>query len=95
MSIVITVKVIPNAKKTNISLAADGTLKIHLQAPPIDGKANQELVTFLAKKLKLSKQKISILSGLTCRIKRLAIETELSQEELFVQLGIEKQLSLI
>ena len=95
MAVVLTIKVIPNAKKHKIKLEPSGELKLHLQAPPIDGKANEELITFFSKGLKIPKKSVVILSGLTTRIKRIALETELTHKEVFQQLGIEEQLSLI
>jgi len=44
------IKVIPNSSKNEIvEKMSDGTIKIKLKAPPIDGKANEELIKFLAK----------------------------------------------
>ena len=48
MKIRVTVK--PNSKQQKIEESADGTLKIRLKSPPVDGKANQELIKVLAKK---------------------------------------------
>ena len=57
-------RVIPRAKKTKIvEILADGTLKIKLKAPPIDGKANKELVRFLSKEFSVAKSKIVIVRG--------------------------------
>ena len=95
MSIVLTIKVIPNAKKQKIKLEASGELKFHLNAPPVDGKANEELVLFFSKALKIPKKSVVILSGLTTRIKRIALETELTRQEVYQRIGIEEQLSLI
>ena len=95
MSIVLTVKVVPNAKKQKINLENSGELKIHLNAPPIDGKANEELIAFFAKALKIPKKSITILSGLTTRIKRIALETELTRQAIYQKLGIEQQLTLV
>lgn len=48
---------------------ADGTLKVHLKAPPVDGKANEELIKFLSKEWKIPKSKILILKGLMSKNK--------------------------
>ena len=46
----IKIRVTPRAKKTEITeTLADGTLKIKLKSPPVDGKANEELIKFLEK----------------------------------------------
>jgi uncharacterized protein (TIGR00251 family) len=43
-------------------------------APPVEGKANEALISFLAKELGVRKRQIEILSGFNSRIKRLKIE---------------------
>lgn len=71
----ITVRVIPRASKNEISaVMADGTLKIKLTAPPVEGQANQALVEFLSETLGITKSKIEIVSGSTSRKKLIAIE---------------------
>jgi uncharacterized protein (TIGR00251 family) len=50
--------------------------KINIKAPPEDGKANQELVKFLAKELKIKKSQITIISGETARMKLVEIEKD-------------------
>lgn len=60
------VKVIPKSPKTEfVEKMADNTYKIRLKAAPEKGKANQELIAFLAKSLKLDKADIKIISGHT------------------------------
>ena len=66
----IKVKAIPRANKNQISgLMEDGSLKVHLKAPPVDGKANQALVKLLADCFKVSQSAVSIISGLNGRKK--------------------------
>ena len=70
----ITVKVIPRAKKTEFAgLMDDGTLKIHLAAPPVGGVANKALIDFLAQTLRISKNQIDILAGETSERKLLSL----------------------
>jgi uncharacterized protein (TIGR00251 family) len=52
---------------------ADGSLKIRLTAPPVDGAANEALVKFLSDTLSVSKSQVEIVSGHTSREKRLKI----------------------
>jgi uncharacterized protein len=60
------VKVIPKSPKTEIvGEMADGTLKIRIAAPPERGKANTELIRFLAKHYNCPKSEIRIISGQT------------------------------
>ena len=48
-------------------------LKIKLAAPPVDGKANQELVKFLSKKLKVSRSRLNLISGEKARLKSVQV----------------------
>jgi len=59
----IQVKVIPNAKKQVIELIADNSLKVHLKAKPVEGKANEALIKVLAEYYKVPKFSIEILQG--------------------------------
>lgn len=66
---ILRVKVKPNSKQQNIAEEADGSLTVHLKSPPVDGKANQELIKLLAKKFDVPKSAIAIKSGLSSRNK--------------------------
>lgn len=59
----LTVQVTPNAHRTEVVAMVDGAFKLRLRAPPVDGKANQALIRFLADALDLPKSAISIVSG--------------------------------
>jgi uncharacterized protein (TIGR00251 family) len=62
------VKVIPRSAKTEIvGQMADGTLKIRIAAPPEKGKANAELIRFLAAHYGVSR--VEIISGHTAALK--------------------------
>ena len=52
----------------------DGRIKIALAAPPVDGKANQALVAFLANVLDVARAQITLASGASGRRKRVAVE---------------------
>ncbi|MDD1414790.1 DUF167 domain-containing protein [Dolichospermum sp. ST_con] len=68
------VKVKPNSKQQKIEELADGSLNVHLKSPPVDGKANEELIKLLAKKFDVSKSSIRIKSGTTSRQKVIEID---------------------
>jgi len=70
------VKVKPNSQQQNIQEEADGSLTVHLKSPPVDGKANQELIKLLAEKFNVTKSKITIKSGLSSRTKLVEIDTD-------------------
>jgi uncharacterized protein (TIGR00251 family) len=69
----LTVRVQPNAKTSEIAGCADGVWKIKLKAPAIEGRANEELIAFLAKKMGVAKSEIEIVRGKTSRVKVLRI----------------------
>jgi hypothetical protein len=71
------VKVKPNSKKQSIEESTDGSLTVHLKSPPVDGKANKELIELLAEKFNVSKPQIRIKSGVSSRNKLIEIDTEL------------------
>ena len=66
-------RVQPRASKDEIAGEMAGILKIRLQAPAVEGRANEALIKFLAELLKTSKGAVRILSGERSRIKRLEI----------------------
>ena len=51
----------------------NGRLKIKISVPPVDGKANQALIEFIAKTFGVSKSKVEILKGHTSKLKTLKI----------------------
>lgn len=72
---ILQVKVLPNASRSEIAgWLEDGTLKIRIQSPAQDGKANKALITFLSKETGVSKNQITILLGETSRQKVIAFE---------------------
>jgi uncharacterized protein (TIGR00251 family) len=59
----LTVQITPNAKKSEVIGVLDGALKIKLHAQPIDGKANEALIRFIADRLDLPRRAITITHG--------------------------------
>jgi len=60
----ISVRVTTRSPRTAITgILDDGTIKIKLTSPPIDGKANEELVRFLAGVMQIPKTNVEIISG--------------------------------
>lgn len=58
------IKVTPRAARTEIAgEMADGTLKIHVAAPPEKGKANEELCAFLARHYGVARARVEVVSG--------------------------------
>lgn len=76
---ILTVHVKPNARKTQfISWLDERTVVIALAAPATEGKANEELVDFLAEKLDLAKSLIGIKRGHTSKVKHLELPANIS-----------------
>lgn len=80
---ILNIKVTPNSSITKIvgkflDEKNQQYLKVNLAAVPEDGKANEELIKFLSKTLKISKSKIEIIRGTTSRIKAVKINLETS-----------------
>ncbi len=71
--LLIDVRVQPKSAQNAIVGEHDGALKIKLNAPPVEGKANKALVQFLAKRLRCPKSSLEIISGQTSRSKRLLV----------------------
>ncbi len=70
----ITVRVTPRSARNEISeILSDGTVKIRLTAAPVDGKANETLIEFLSKTLKIAKSDIEIVAGQTGREKLITV----------------------
>lgn len=75
--VLVDVHVVPNAAKTQaVGLHGEAgqlTLRLRLQAPPVDGKANQALVKWLAGCLGLPQQAVTLVRGETSRRKQLRV----------------------
>jgi uncharacterized protein len=71
--IIIRVRVVPRAGRSEIAGVRDGALLVRLNAPPVDGAANAELIEVLADALAVPKRDISIASGATSKQKRVRI----------------------
>ncbi len=69
------VKVKPNSKNPRIEEAADGSLTVHLKSPPIEGRANEELIARLAAHYKIPKSRLRIKSGAASRNKLVEVVT--------------------
>ncbi|MBL4588435.1 DUF167 domain-containing protein [Candidatus Babeliales bacterium] len=95
MEIRLSVKVTPNASRERILYDAQGSIKIYVMAPAVEGKANDALIKLCAKKLGVSKGSITILDGEKGRYKTLLLTTPFSQEKILQLLGLEQQDSLL
>lgn len=76
----ISLRVQPNAARNQVTGFTDGVWQVRIAAPPVKGKANQELVAFLSHVLGVSKGTLAIIKGHASRSKIITIDG-LSQEE--------------
>ena len=77
--VIIDISVSPNAKKTEVVGWHDGALRVRLNAPPVDGAANEALRRWLADETHLQMNRIELLRGATGRRKQLALQCEAKQ----------------
>jgi uncharacterized protein (TIGR00251 family) len=83
----INVQVSPNARHNEVVGFESDILKVKVAAPPLQGKANKELIKFLSQTLKISRGSITIERGLTSRNKIIAI-AGLDRTEIAKRLGV-------
>jgi uncharacterized protein len=73
-SLVLALKITPKAPRTAwAGVLDDGTIKVRVAAPPEKGKANDELVRFLARQLNVPPANVEILSGATSQRKQVRV----------------------
>ena len=71
--VLIAVRVIPRAARSEITGTRGGAFLIRLNAPPVDGAANAELIRVLAAVLEVPKRAITIVAGERSRNKRVRV----------------------
>jgi uncharacterized protein (TIGR00251 family) len=69
----VSVRVHPGARKNAVSGVHDGAVKISLTTPPVDGRANEALIAFVAELLRVPRGRVDLVSGLTSRAKVLRV----------------------
>jgi uncharacterized protein (TIGR00251 family) len=79
-ALVVAVRVQPRASRDEVAGEMNGALKVRLQAPAVDNRANEALCEYLAALLKMPKSAVRILSGDRSRIKRLEIRGVTKQQ---------------
>lgn len=70
---ILNVRVIPRAKRSGVGGMRGDAWLIRLQAPPVDGAANEELISVLAKLLDVPKRAVTIVAGERSREKRVRV----------------------
>ena len=67
------VRVVPRASKNEIAGQVGDAIKVRLTAPPVEGKANEALIAFLAQELGVRKSRVEIVAGETSRNKVICV----------------------
>lgn len=83
--VAIDVRVTPRASRSGLDGPRDGALRVRLNAPPVDGAANDALVALLADVFDVPKRAVTIVSGQTSRSKRVRVSgigAEAAQERI-------------
>ena len=66
---IVNIRVIPRARRNQITVDTDGTFRVHTTAAPADGAANEAVIKMLAEHFKVPKTSINIIRGSTSRNK--------------------------
>jgi len=67
------VRLTPRAGRDEVVGWQGDELRVRLRAPPVDGRANEALLRFLASRLDVPPSSVELVSGVTARVKRLRI----------------------
>ena len=85
------IRITPLASRNEIvGVTSDGTIKIHIAAPPVEGRANEVLIKFLADILDVPKSRVEIVAGLSGRDKLVSIldmDVRVAHRKIIEQLG--------
>jgi uncharacterized protein (TIGR00251 family) len=73
-SCTLAIKAVPNAPRSAVAGWLGEALKVKVQAPPVEGRANEALCDFLAEQLGLPRRAVTVLRGDTSRLKLVRIE---------------------
>lgn len=79
-STIIRVKVKPRSREGSLAQVPDGTWLARVKAPPVEGRANDELIALVAQHFQCAKQAVSIKSGESARLKLVRIQTARSEK---------------
>ncbi len=84
----VSVRVVPRGARDGIEGYRDGALRVRLTAPPVEDKANEALVRFLARALDVARSRVTLAAGSRSRNKVVRV-TGIGRAEFFRRLGLE------
>lgn len=73
-SSILDITVTAKSSRSMITCTDPGSIRVYCNAPPVDGKANDEIIILFSRQLKISKSCIEIISGKKSKKKRIAIQ---------------------
>ncbi len=86
--IILSVKLVPNSSFSKVIDYTEEFIRIKISSPPIDNRANKELISFCSNLLKINKSKIKIISGEKSKVKKILITNakidDITQKIMFV-----------
>ena len=82
----LTVNVKTRSREDKVIIGQDGTLTVHVVAPPVEGKANRMVIRILAKKFDRTNSQVRIVAGYRSNVKIVEI-TNMSEAELARLMG--------
>lgn len=88
---ILRLRIQPGARRTALLGVLGDQLKVAVQAPPVDGKANAALLRWIANTLRLKKQDVMLISGQTSRDKRVRLQ-KIKATDVVVALGLTDRL---
>ncbi len=94
MALRLEIKVVPSSGRICFVIDKQQRLKCYLKAQAEEGKANYELIKFVAKTCGVIQRDVDIIFGLTSRNKVLLISTDLTYAKFLQIIGLEKQIKL-
>ena len=74
------VRVVPRARRNAVEVAEDGSLRVSVTAAPVDGKANEALVSLVSKQLRVPKSSVRVVRGHRARNKVVEVDGLSAQE---------------
>ncbi|KKP35271.1 MAG: hypothetical protein UR26_C0008G0009 [candidate division TM6 bacterium GW2011_GWF2_32_72] len=88
MAVIFEVKVVPSSGCNKWVMDKSGKLKCYLKSAPERGLANYELISLIAKALKLTKMDVEIVSGQTSRNKKVKVLADIKLSDILEKLGV-------
>jgi hypothetical protein len=87
------VRVQPGARRTGADGLHDAALRVRLSAAPVDGKANQQLVAWIAGELGVPKRAVQVIRGSASRRKCVSIQSSIERVEAWLAAALQTPLS--